>query len=105
MVQAIFFVRTATSMSGSLHFKRGAGGAKVDTSGKVCCIIGIMPSPPSNRPAAKPLILVVDDEPDVLAIVASTLSHNGYRTITAVDALAAERAVADTPDLAGILTD
>ena len=49
------------------------------------------PVPAARAPAAQPVVLVVDDEPDLLELVSLTLSRMGFRTRTAPDLETARR--------------
>jgi two-component system response regulator PilR (NtrC family) len=48
-------------------------------------------APATNAAAAQPVVLVVDDEPDLLELVSLTLSRMSFRTRTAADLAAARR--------------
>lgn len=50
---------------------------------------------PAMNPA--PLILVVDDHPSILKLIADVLAADGYRVLTASDALAADAIIQRTP--------
>jgi DNA-binding response OmpR family regulator len=54
-----------------------------------------------TEPAQAPTILVADDEPDVLELVAYRLRHSGYQVVEATDGEVALRLAGDRcPDLA-----
>jgi len=49
----------------------------------------------------RPVVLVADDDPDILALVALRLEHDGYEVVRAHDGQGAiDRALERTPDLA-----
>lgn len=48
-----------------------------------------------RSPAKKPVVLVVDDDPDVRGILGMLLSREGYEVITAIDGAAALEHVRD----------
>ncbi len=52
---------------------------------------------PSSREPSRATVLVVDDNPDVLATVAETLARTGYTVLRATDATAALRIVESPP--------
>lgn len=52
---------------------------------------------PTTREPGRGTVLVVDDDPDVLAIVAETLSRTGYTVLRATDPYAAIRIVESPP--------
>ena len=57
----------------------------------------------SDAQGAKKLILVVDDEPDIVAFLTTLLEDNGYRTLSARDGQEAwDRAKAEKPDLVSL---
>ena len=57
----------------------------------------------SDAQGAKKLILVVDDEPDIVAFLTTLLEDNGYRTLSARDGQEAwDKAKAETPDLVSL---
>ena len=57
----------------------------------------------SDAKGAKKLILVVDDEPDIVAFLTTLLEDNGYRTASARDGQDAwSKARADKPDLVSL---
>jgi CheY-like chemotaxis protein len=54
---------------------------------------------------AKSLILVVDDDPVTLTLMAATLREAGYRVLTAAKATAAFRLLETRPGIAMLITD
>src|SRR4051812_27708175 len=54
-------------------------------------------------PFASPLVLVVDDEPELRALLAEYFARHGFRVQTAADATEARRAVAGEPPALAIL--
>ena len=57
------------------------------------------------RPDDPPTVLVVDDEPDVRALVAEVLRASGYDVLTAEDGVAALELMADRPPVDLLVTD
>lgn len=57
------------------------------------------------RPDGAPTVLVVDDEPDVRALVAEVLRASGYEVLTAEDGVAALELMADRPPVDLLVTD
>lgn len=60
---------------------------------------------PKGRGERAPLILVVDDDPDVRALAAATLCDAGYRVLEAEDGRRAVVLFEEHPDIAMIVTD
>lgn len=57
----------------------------------------------SDAQGAKKLILVVDDEPDIVAFLTTLLEDNGYRTLSARDGQEAwNKAKSEKPDLVSL---
>ena len=65
------------------------------------------PPSPDSEPTAgdAPAILVVDDEPGVVGVIATMLSRRGMTVRTAHSAAAAKQALADDPEIGVVLSD
>jgi CheY-like chemotaxis protein len=50
-------------------------------------------------PAEAPLVLVVDDSPEILKVLVRTLKNGGYRVLSASDGKTAIELMAENPDL------
>jgi DNA-binding response OmpR family regulator len=91
--------------SGSPHVaSRGAGAASApDEIGAIPdaeIVVEVEPGPAAPPPRAAPLVLVVDDEPEIRRLVERTLSAKGYAVALAEDgAEALEQAERLVPDL------
>ena len=65
------------------------------------------PAPPESMPAddGEPIVLIVDDEPGVVGVIATMLTRRGMRVRTAYSAADAKQALAETPEIGVVLSD
>jgi adenylate cyclase len=62
------------------------------------------PSEPDNS-SPKPVVLVVDDNPDLLETIADLLAVVGYEVLTAESTFSAIQILRDAPDVACVVAD
>jgi len=84
---------------------KNCGGSSLVRGDTISAVQDSVAGPPEARRAARPTIMIVDDDPEVRVIIAEFLADLGYHVLQAQGAAEALETLARTPDVRLVITD